>query len=310
MMKVLLATDGSRCSEEAAWLLSRLPHRDKLELTMVTVISPPLAAFHSPTKQFVDRIADDDRKFAEAQQAKVREMFAGANAELDSQICQGRAQERIVDCAKQIQADLVVIGAKGHSKIDRILLGSTSDYVATHAHCSVLVVRPTGLRDDPARTLKAVVAYDGSGASQAALEELLEFDWQARTEITVCTVAGYSPIFNAEYGYNPKTLQNEAQNALDYAKEQLQAKVQTVRGEVIEYDHVSEGLVRYTEDEHCDFIVIGDTGRSTLARALLGSVSRYVLRHAKCGVWITRNRKIQGPGKGDSAQRDKMAGTS
>ena len=59
-----------------------------------------------------------------------------------------------------MKADLVVIGAKGHSQIDRILLGSTSDYVATHSHCSVLVVRPTGLSEAPQKTLKVAVAYD------------------------------------------------------------------------------------------------------------------------------------------------------
>jgi nucleotide-binding universal stress UspA family protein len=299
-MKVLLATDGSTCSEEAAGLLSRLPHHDPLELSILSVISPPMSAFHSPAKQFMDEIAANDRKFAESHQAKVRDMFSGANASIQNQILEGRAQEVIVDHAKKMDADLVVVGAKGHSQIDRILLGSTSDYVATHSHCSVLVVRPTGLRDDSNRTLKVVVAYDASGASQAALEELMEFDWGAHTDITVCAVAGYNPVFNPEYGYNPETLQHEAERALQLAKEQLKSKVQTVHDRVIQYDHVAEGLVRYTEDNHSDFIVIGDTGRSTLARALLGSVSRFVLRHAQCGVWITRNRTIEGLAKNHS----------
>ncbi len=299
-MKVLLATDGSKCSEEAAWLLSRLPHRERLELTILTVIAPPIAAFYSPTKQFIDQISEDDRQFAETRQATIREMFAGANAAIESVITEGRAAEGIIEYAKDISADLVVIGAKGHSPIDRILLGSTSDYVATSAHCSVLVVRPTGLREDPDRILKVAVAYDASGAAQAAIEEMLEFDWGARTEVTMVGVAGYTPVFNPEFGFNPETIQREARNALKLAREQLESRIESIRDEVIEYEHVAEGLVRYTEDRHSDFIVVGDTGRSTLARALLGSVSRYVLRHAKCGVWITRNRKIKGLKKGNS----------
>jgi nucleotide-binding universal stress UspA family protein len=276
-------------------LLSRLPHQDELQLTILTVVAPPIAAFYSPTKQFMDQIVEDDRQFAQSRQAKIAEMFTGANAVVDCQITEGRAQERIVENAEKTEADMVMIGAKGHSQIDRILLGSTSDYVATHAPCSVLVVRPTGLPDEPDRTLRVTIAYDASGAAQAALEELLEFNWGAHTEITVVGVAGYSPVFNPEFGFNPEELQREAENALNLAKEQLEARVQTtVRSEVIDYEHVAEGLVRYTERTHSDFIVIGDTGRSTITRALLGSVSRYVLRHAKCGVWITRNKKIEG----------------
>lgn len=294
-MNVLLASDGSKWSEEAAWLLSRLPHQDALRLTIVTVIAPPIAAFYSPTKQFMDQIIEDDRNFAQTQQAKIAEMFRGANAEVDCRILEGRAQERIVQYAEEIEADLVVIGAKGHSQIDRILLGSTSDYVATHAPCSVLVVRPTGLPQQTDRKLNVAVAYDASGAAQAALEELLEFNWGAHTEITVVGVAGYSPVFNPQFGFNPEELQREAADALQLAKEQLEARVKsTVRSEVIDHEHIAEGLVQYTEATQSDFIVIGDTGRSTIARALLGSVSRYVLRHAKCGVWITRNRQIEG----------------
>ncbi len=309
-MKILLATDGSKCSEQAAWLLSRLPHDDKLELTIVTVIAPPLAPFHSPTKNFMDEIAAQDREFAEREQSKIREMFTGANATIHCSILEGRAQEQIVECARKMHADLVVVGAKGHSQIDRILLGSTSDYVATHAPCSVLVVRETGLRDEADHTLKVALAYDGSGASQAALEELLEFDWGAHTEITLVAVAGYNPVFDPDFGFNPESLQREAKKALQLAKDQLAKRVGTVRDEIVDYDHIAEGLVRYTEKQHSDFIVMGDTGRSTLARALLGSVSRYVLRHATCGVWITRNRKIEGLHKGDAGESSTMAGAS
>lgn len=309
-MKVLLATDGSKYSTEAAWLLSRLPHRDPLELTILTVVSPPMVAFYSPTKPFMDRIIQEDRRFAEAQQAKVREMFTGADATMDALIVQGDPQECIVAQATKLDADLVVIGAKGHSQIDRILLGSTSDFVATHSHCSVLVVRPTGLADAPHRNLRITVAYDDSGASQAALAELFKFDLRTHTDVTVVSVAGYNPVFNPEFGFNPETLQREAANAVKAAKQQLQGKVQTVHDEVIDHDHVAEGLVRFTEDKHSDCIVIGDSGRSTLARTLLGSVSRYVLRHARCSVWITRNRNVEGPAKNQSGKAGRLAGAS
>ena len=79
-MKVLLATDGSKCSTEAAGILARLPHRDQLQLTIVTAIAPPNVAFFSPTKQFMEQLAEDDRKFAEAHQLKTKEIFSGFNS--------------------------------------------------------------------------------------------------------------------------------------------------------------------------------------------------------------------------------------
>ncbi|MEE2934830.1 MAG: hypothetical protein VYA84_02420 [Planctomycetota bacterium] len=42
---VWLVTDGPKCEEEAAWFLSRLPHPGKLDLTILTVLSPPPTSF-------------------------------------------------------------------------------------------------------------------------------------------------------------------------------------------------------------------------------------------------------------------------
>ena len=308
-MRVLLATDGSKCSEEAAGILARLPHRDELELTIATAVAPPSAAFFSPTKEFMEQLADDDRKYAEAHQLKMRELFSGANASVNTVILEGPPQEAIIECAKTHDIELIVMGAKGHSQVDRILLGSTSDYVATHAHCSVLVVRPGESRESHPM-LRVAIAYDASVASQYSVEELLRFDWGANTELVVAGVAGYSPIFDPEYGFNPKSIRKEAEDALRQAVEHLQPKVHHVDSRLIEYDHVAEGLVRFTEDEEIDLLVIGDTGRSTLARALLGSVSRFVLRHAQCGVWVTRNRRrADSPGERHD-QSDTKAGAN
>ena len=122
------------------------------------------------------------------------------------------------------------------------------------------------------------------------MQELLQFEWGPHTDITIVGVAGYSPVFNPEFGFNPDVLQREAKAALEKARKEIETQVTKIHDVVVEYDHVAEGLVNYTEDNESDIIVVGDTGRSTLARALLGSVSRHVLRHAKCGVWITRNQ--------------------
>lgn len=289
-MKVLLAIDGSKCSEDAARLLSHLPHQETLDITVLSVVAAPITAFYSPAKQFMDEITEDDRRYAKRRQAVITDMFQGANASVKAEIRNGRPAETIVDFAEAWGADLIVVGAKGHSQIDRLLLGSTSDYVATHAHCSVLVVRPTGLGDRDHDHLKVAVAYDASRASRAALQELLQFEWGPHTDITIVGVAGYSPVFNPEFGFNPDVLQREAKAALEKARKEIETQVTKIHDVVVEYDHVAEGLVNYTEENESDIIVVGDTGRSTLARALLGSVSRHVLRHAKCGVWITRNQ--------------------
>ncbi len=54
---------------------------------------------------------------------------------------EGDPREVIVDFARERQADLLVMGAYGHSKVRELLLGSTTQYVINHAPCPVLLTR-------------------------------------------------------------------------------------------------------------------------------------------------------------------------
>ena len=54
-----------------------------------------------------------------------------------------RRDEAIVHLAEEIGADLIVMGSRGFGGLKRALLGNVADSVVRHAHCPVLVVRPT-----------------------------------------------------------------------------------------------------------------------------------------------------------------------
>ena len=51
--------------------------------------------------------------------------------------------EMLVEVARKKDADVIVMGTRGMGKLARTFLGSVSNYVLNHAHCPVLVVRPT-----------------------------------------------------------------------------------------------------------------------------------------------------------------------
>jgi nucleotide-binding universal stress UspA family protein len=53
----------------------------------------------------------------------------------------GAVAEEIVRLAKDLEADLIVMGSRGHSGVRRAIEGSISDFVVRHAHCPVMVVR-------------------------------------------------------------------------------------------------------------------------------------------------------------------------
>ncbi len=188
----------------------------------------------------------------------------------------------------------MVIGARGHANVERILLGSTSDYVATHAHCSVLVVRPTKSPNGDEQ-LRIVIGCEDSGPSQAAIEEFAEVKWGSQSTVQIVSVV--QPLIDFGGTIDPDVdAQAQVVETLRRAASDLKQSCARVNTQIIDHRHVGEGIVKFAEDNLCNMVVIGETPRSAIGRFLMGSVSRYVLRHAPCSVWITRNRMLQSRG--------------
>ena len=59
-----------------------------------------------------------------------------------SSVLVGRPAEEICQYAKEVDADMIVIGARGHSQLAQLLIGSTTEGVVRQAQCAVLTVRP------------------------------------------------------------------------------------------------------------------------------------------------------------------------
>jgi nucleotide-binding universal stress UspA family protein len=84
---------------------------------------------------------DNARKILETTGNKLKEIFAGKNVSIVTELLNGSPESRIVEKAEEIHADLIIVGSHGYNRWERLLLGSVSDSVIHHAPCSVLVVR-------------------------------------------------------------------------------------------------------------------------------------------------------------------------
>lgn len=301
MHKVLLAVDGSARSKDAARLLSRMPHSDSLQLVILTVVQRPFVHHSYTTSELLEATYQSDKRKAEQVYGDIAKLFDGANVDVRHETRDGNIGQAIVDTADEINCDLIVLGAKGHSQIHRVLLGSVSDYVSTHSPCSVLVVR--NANDDALKTqaesteaqgkmpLRIVVGCDGSEPSVAGLQEIAEIPWGSGVETHLLAVAPFLYDFFGELSSNSE-VSSHFESVLESAKEQLSQSTPDLHTHLLEREHVGEGIVQFVEQIKGDLIVIGETPRSTLSRLLMGSVSRYVLRHVHCSVWIARNRAV------------------
>jgi nucleotide-binding universal stress UspA family protein len=290
-MKVLIATDGSTHAMHAAEFLSRLPHRDPLELTIVTSIVYPNLHPADAVTMWPPEIWEQLRESADEAVERVQRLFDGADATVEKEVLEGHAGQTIVDKAVAIGAELIVLGAKGHSSVERIMLGSVSDYVANHARCGVMVIRPPAGASGPSR-LSTTIAYDGSQRSERAIDQFTQFGWGHTTQTHVLTIVPIVRFFGRDVLPDNVLHRDEqlaiASKAVKHAADRLESTHADISTHVVEAAHLGEGIVDFSEQNGGGLIVVGATGFSGISRLLMGSVSQYVLRHAQCSVWIAR----------------------
>jgi nucleotide-binding universal stress UspA family protein len=149
-MKILLATDGSSCSQAAVNSIAERPWPEGSQVKVISAIEIP----YVPTTEawvlpdsYYDELEEAVKAQAESaindavEQIKSRQP---ANLTVIGEVRSGSAKDMILDEAEKWNADLIVLGSHGYSGLHRFLLGSVSHAVATHAPCSVEIVRRKG----------------------------------------------------------------------------------------------------------------------------------------------------------------------
>jgi nucleotide-binding universal stress UspA family protein len=133
---ILVANDGSEMADRALALALEYARDHGARVTSLCVEEGPPAYLRQDRGR-----ADEERSFFEGVQERAREAAASFGVAIEAPITRGRnAAKAIVATAKEGSFDLVVVGAKGHARLD-FLLGSTTDQVSDYAPCSVLIVR-------------------------------------------------------------------------------------------------------------------------------------------------------------------------
>ncbi len=146
-MKILLATDGSNCSGTAVNAVAERPWPEGSEVKIVSAMEipyvPTTEAWVLPDSYYNELEEAAKAQAEEAIQNAIERIKHGraAGLEISTEIRSGSAKDVILEEAEKWDADLIVLGSHSHSGWQRFLLGSVSHAVATHAHCSVEIVR-------------------------------------------------------------------------------------------------------------------------------------------------------------------------
>ena len=144
-MKILLAIDGSPCSDAAVEEVARRLWPEGSSLKVLTVLEPPMAptaeTWAVPASYFEEIEIALRKQGQNTIDIALQKLATNKTLSLTSLIVLGPPRPVILDEAESWGADLIVLGSHGYSAWKRFLLGSVSQAVVSHAKCSVEVVR-------------------------------------------------------------------------------------------------------------------------------------------------------------------------
>ncbi len=136
--KILLAYDGSEHARKAAKIAGTLANKMQADLWVVIAYDPLPSYLGVPNEQTA---IDSRLDKANGEMNDAIGEIGPIEGKLTREILEGPATEAILNVANVRGIELIVMGTRGHSRIEGLLMGSHSQKVLSHAHCPVLVVR-------------------------------------------------------------------------------------------------------------------------------------------------------------------------
>lgn len=278
--KILYADSGAENARDMLKILLELPATKDAQVSILRVISPKTTLEESEAQ--------------EQAESKINDLVTKLGTNCDEAICkveEGEPKTTVLKVAKEVDADLIIMGSRGLGKLQSILSNSVSQYVFQLTDRSMLLVKD----DIYVKKLKRVmVAMDKSPAASYALD------------VTLSLLRGYqdAEIFltriNPDLDPNLKLSKEDMEN-----NPILAPAVAKVKRMGLEYRCLVSGgrpaqkLCNLAEARNIDLLVLGSPERRPsiakslpdVERLLGSSLSDYIRIKAPCPVLLARQEE-------------------
>ncbi|HLX34838.1 MAG TPA: universal stress protein [Candidatus Limnocylindrales bacterium] len=305
-MKILVGIDGSSAAQAALDLVARLAWPDDTHLRIVEVVETEPDLFRTWPAMAYSRADDLEKEFVHSAVVSLeaaRRRLRDTGLAIDTEILRGRPAEAILADARREGADLIVVGSRGHGTLEAMLLGSVSAEIVSRSTVPVLVVRS-------ATADRAVLAWDGLPAAQAALQLIETWPLFRHANVRVASVvdagpwwATMPPVVPAETTLLFEEASIEArqlaESGVATAASRLRAAGLAADEAVLEGDPAPE-LITCARRWNADLVVTGTHGRHGLAGLVLGSVARTLVLHSPTSVLVVPTPASASRGDGDT----------
>lgn len=286
---ILLATDGSEDAQEAERAALDLCRNTGAALHVVHAWRYPTAIYSGYTMPMSENTFALFEEGATAiLDASAARIVATGGTVTGKHLCHGPAAEEIARAAREVAADLVLLGSRGLGPVRRLVLGSVSEGVVHGAPCPVLVMRGGPTAWPPTRVISG---DDGSNDAVTAATIAAALAEATGAQLTLARAIPEGPGLPRPGTKQADDLIAAVEGELQERARQLVADQADQVQAVAAVDDPAALLLRLADSVPSPaLIAVGSRGLRLLERLRLGSISTKVLHAAPCPVLIAPQR--------------------
>jgi|WetSurMetagenome_2_1015567.scaffolds.fasta_scaffold250635_2 nucleotide-binding universal stress UspA family protein len=264
--KLLVCTDGSAESQGAIAAAFNLAQACGSKIHLIQVV-------HSvfEYESWPGMIADRDQtvlNYLEAWKVEAPKLGVALETKM---VFADTPYEGIIEEAKKIEPELIIMGRHGGGRLYRLAMGNVSARAISYSHVNVLVV-PKEVSLD---FRKIIVASDGSSSSQAAWEQALQLARRLGSELVVV------PLVGEDLGIEM------AEKIAVQLKAEAEAAGISLESLILQ-GSPAETIIQAAREKQADLIVMGALGFGGVKSLFMGSATEKVIAQAPCGVLIVK----------------------
>ncbi len=288
------ATDFSENARGAIAWAAEIARAHGAKLVVFHAQLPPISPSAAP--EFVPippETYEEERRRAEAALAELARELREAGCEVETGIEAGPTASTILEAVAGRKADLLVVGTRGLTGFQRILLGSTAARLVREAPCPVLTVHPEAAAR-PRRIHRILVPIDFSSDAGRALDAAMRVLGRVTEDRHVTLLHVYRLPHEIVSPWPGAVLVEATRNIGEEARRRLEEVAAPLRKRGLQVETIArEGYPADVIDAEArradaDLIAMGTHGRSGLKRLFLGSTAERVLPAAPCPVLTIR----------------------
>ncbi len=265
MNKILVPTDFTPLSDNALAFACQIAKQMKSEIILINIQSLPANDDASMAIELINTIEDSAKKRLKNQHDEIIKEYEGIK--ISTHFSFGIPSLTIKEYLETKEYDLVVIGTKGASGVDKFLFGSVAESISKHASCPVIIVHA----ETKYRPVKHIAVPIDINYKFGESHQMIQ------------KVVGYAEMFTADLNwFYVNTSKNDYQGDIHYALEDGKK----IDIEIIEGDTVEQGVELYCQTHTLDLLIILKRDYSFVHQLFHKNIFWEILKHQSLPIMV------------------------